>query len=109
VRLPVGSLDLPLDIQGTAFQQQVWKALQNILPGETVSYSEVARRLGKPAAVRAVASAIASNRVALAVPCHRVVGSDGNLRGYRWGLERKQAMIDGERSANSKAQKRNQP
>jgi AraC family transcriptional regulator of adaptative response/methylated-DNA-[protein]-cysteine methyltransferase len=106
VRLPVGSLNLPLDVQGTAFQQQVWKALQKILPGETVTYSDVARQLGKPDAVRAVARAIASNRVALAVPCHRVLGSDGKLRGYRWGLERKQALIDGERAANLKMQKR---
>jgi len=100
LRLPVGSLDLPLDVQGTAFQQQVWQILQTIPAGETVSYAQVARRLGNPAAVRAVARAIASNKLAVAIPCHRVIGSDGELRGYRWGIERKQALLEQERRAN---------
>ncbi|HEV7414910.1 bifunctional DNA-binding transcriptional regulator/O6-methylguanine-DNA methyltransferase Ada [Tianweitania sediminis] len=90
---PRGSLDLPLDIRGTAFQQRVWQALREIPAGETISYSELAQRLGAPRAVRAVASACAANALAVVVPCHRVVRSDGGLSGYRWGLERKQALI----------------
>lgn len=86
-------LDLPLDIQATAFQKQVWQAIQDIPYGETRTYSEVAGVIGKPAAVRAVGHACASNPVALLVPCQRVVRSDGGLGGYRWGLERKEAML----------------
>lgn len=86
----------PLDIRATAFQQRVWKALQQIPRGETRTYSEVARQLGKPGAVRAVASAIGSNPVAIAVPCHRVIGSNGKLTGYRRGLERKRKLLDAE-------------
>ena len=100
LRLPAGSLDLPLDVQGTAFQQQVWQILQTIPAGETVSYAQVARRLGNPAAVRAVARAIASNKLAVAIPCHRVIGSGGELRGYRWGIERKRVLLEQERRAN---------
>ena len=100
LRVPTGSLELPLDVQGTAFQQQVWQILQTIPAGETVSYAKVAQRIGNPAAVRAVARAIASNRVAVAIPCHRVVGSDGELRGYRWGIKRKQTLLDQERQSN---------
>lgn len=103
LRMPAGSLDLPLDVQGTAFQQHVWQVLQGIPAGETATYAQVAHRVGKPNAVRAVARAIASNRLAVAIPCHRVIGSDGELRGYRWGLERKEQLLDREREANVKA------
>ena len=100
VETPGNALDLPLDIQGTAFQQQVWRALQGIPRGETRSYAEIAERIGRPAAVRAVAGACASNGVAVAVPCHRVVRSDGELSGYRWGAERKRELLT--REAGSK-------
>jgi AraC family transcriptional regulator of adaptative response/methylated-DNA-[protein]-cysteine methyltransferase len=86
-------LELPLDLRGTAFQQRVWDALRRIPPGETVSYGELARRLGQPRAARAVAQACAANTVAVAVPCHRVVRTDGSLSGYRWGVERKRALL----------------
>ncbi len=102
LRMPAGSLDLPLDVQGTAFQQQVWNVLQGVPVGQTVTYAQVADRVGKPNAVRAVARAIASNRLAVAIPCHRVIGSDGELRGYRWGLERKEQLLDREREASVK-------
>jgi len=91
---PARQFDLPLDIQGTAFQQQVWQALRAIPPGETASYQEIAVRIGKPAAVRAVAGACAANRLAVIVPCHRVVRNDGALSGYRWGVERKQQLLN---------------
>lgn len=99
VARPARALDLPVDLAGTAFQQRVWQALRAIPPGSTVSYSELAARLGMPTSTRAVASACARNPVALAVPCHRVVGSDGALRGYRWGLERKDALLTREAAA----------
>ncbi|HBY62186.1 MAG TPA: bifunctional DNA-binding transcriptional regulator/O6-methylguanine-DNA methyltransferase Ada [Solibacterales bacterium] len=92
-------LDLPLDVRATAFQMRVWKYLQSIPRGEVQSYGEVARGLGSPAAHRAVARACASNPVALVIPCHRVIRGDGALGGYRWGLERKRALIDRERAA----------
>jgi AraC family transcriptional regulator of adaptative response/methylated-DNA-[protein]-cysteine methyltransferase len=92
IEAPSRGLDLPLDIHGTAFQQRVWRALQTIPSGSTASYAEVARRIGSPTAVRAVAGACASNPIAVAIPCHRVVRSDGNLGGYRWGVERKRAL-----------------
>jgi AraC family transcriptional regulator, regulatory protein of adaptative response / methylated-DNA-[protein]-cysteine methyltransferase len=88
--------NLPLDIQGTVFQQQVWRSLQSIPPGTTLSYGELAQHIGNPKAVRAVARACASNQIAVAIPCHRVVGSDGQLRGYRWGRDRKQALLNKE-------------
>lgn len=88
---------LPLDIQGTAFQRLVWDELRRIRPGETVSYAELARRIRKPKASRAVASACASNHLAVVIPCHRVVRSDGGLGGYRWGIERKAALLNSER------------
>lgn len=88
--------DLPLDIRGTTFQQRVWKALQQIPPGSTASYSDIAKEIGQPKAVRAVAQACASNVLAVAIPCHRVVRSDGSLSGYRWGLERKRALLERE-------------
>lgn len=100
LRLPEGSLDLPLDVQGTAFQQQVWQLLQTIPAGETMTYAGIAGRMGRPEAVRAVAGAIAANKLAVAIPCHRVIGSDGKLHGYRWGMERKEALLGKERKAN---------
>lgn len=87
---------LPLDIQGTAFQERVWQALLKVPPGETVSYAELARRLGAPTAARAVARACASNTIAVAIPCHRVVRTDGALSGYRWGIERKKRLLEQE-------------
>jgi AraC family transcriptional regulator of adaptative response/methylated-DNA-[protein]-cysteine methyltransferase len=85
--------DLPLDVRGTAFQAQVWRALQKIPPGRTMTYSEIAATLGRPNAVRAVAQACASNKLAVLVPCHRVIRADGDLAGYRWGIERKEALL----------------
>ncbi len=90
---PALGLDLPLDIRGTAFQQRVWQALRSIPPGEAVSYTEIARRIGSPAAVRAVAGACAANILAVAIPCHRVIRRDGGLSGYRWGIERKRRLL----------------
>jgi AraC family transcriptional regulator, regulatory protein of adaptative response / methylated-DNA-[protein]-cysteine methyltransferase len=90
---PRGLLDLPLDVQGTVFQQRVWKALRDIPVGETQSYSEVAQKIGQPKAVRAVASACASNAIAMLIPCHRVVRSNGELSGYRWGIARKAELL----------------
>ena len=92
-------LDLPLDIRSTAFQRQVWEQLRSIPYGQTVSYGEVAKALGKPGAVRAVGRACATNPVALVIPCHRVVREDQTLGGYRWGLERKQKLIEHERKS----------
>jgi AraC family transcriptional regulator of adaptative response/methylated-DNA-[protein]-cysteine methyltransferase len=93
------SLDLPLDVRGTAFQMKVWSYLQRIPYGEVQSYSEVAAGIGRPRAVRAVGSACASNEVALVIPCHRVIRGDGGLGGYRWGLHRKRTLIERERAA----------
>jgi AraC family transcriptional regulator of adaptative response/methylated-DNA-[protein]-cysteine methyltransferase len=90
---PHGGLDLPLDIQGTAFQRRVWLALREIAPGSTASYGQVAARIGNPKAARAVAQACAANPIAVAIPCHRVLRSDGRLGGYRWGSERKRALL----------------
>ena len=98
VEAPHKELELPLDMRGTAFQQQVWAALREIPPGETATYGEIARRIGKPAAVRAVGTACGANHIAVAIPCHRVVGSDGKLTGYRWGVQRKRALLDREKS-----------
>ena len=88
--------DLPLDVRGTAFQQRVWQALRQIPAGETASYAQIAQRIGSPKSVRAVAQACASNTLAVAIPCHRVVRSDGALSGYRWGVERKRALLSRE-------------
>ena len=96
ILLPREALDLPVDIQGTAFQSRVWRALRDIPLGETRSYREVAARLDEPAAVRAVASACARNHLALLIPCHRVVGADGALTGYRWGVDRKRTLLERE-------------
>lgn len=93
VEAPRIGLDLPLDVRGTAFQQRVWLALREIPVGATASYAEVAQRIGAPSAVRAVAQACAANALAVAIPCHRVVRSDGGLSGYRWGVERKRALL----------------
>jgi AraC family transcriptional regulator of adaptative response/methylated-DNA-[protein]-cysteine methyltransferase len=95
------ALNLPLDIQATTFQARVWGQIRSIPYGTTASYSEVARNIGEPKAVRAVARACATNPVALVVPCHRVVGEDGKLHGYRWGKERKQQLLDLEQSADT--------
>lgn len=97
IRSPEKRLDLPLDIQGTAFQQQVWQALKDIPAGETRTYSEVAESLGIPGSVRAVATACARNRLAVVVPCHRVLRKDGSLGGYYWGLEKKTALLENEK------------
>lgn len=91
--------DLPLDLRGTAFQVQVWRFLLGIEPGQAISYTELAAGIGSPRAVRAAASACAANRIAVLVPCHRVLRGDGGLGGYRWGLERKRALLDAERAA----------
>ena len=90
---------VPLDVQGTAFQQRVWEALRQVPRGTTVSYSEIARRIGRPSAARAVAGACADNRLALVIPCHRVVRGDGELGGYRWGIERKRTLLARERAS----------
>jgi AraC family transcriptional regulator, regulatory protein of adaptative response / methylated-DNA-[protein]-cysteine methyltransferase len=96
VEAPGQRLDLPLDIRGTAFQQRVWAALSAIPPGKTATYKEIARAIGQPKAVRAVAQACGANPLAVAIPCHRVVRADGDLSGYRWGVERKRKLIDRE-------------
>lgn len=93
-------LDLPTDVQATAFQRRVWEELRKIPYGSTLTYTEVARRIGQPSAVRAVARACATNPVSVVVPCHRVVRQGGDLAGYRWGLERKRALLDHESAAN---------
>jgi AraC family transcriptional regulator, regulatory protein of adaptative response / methylated-DNA-[protein]-cysteine methyltransferase len=98
VETPGIGLNLPLDVRGTAFQRRVWQALQEIPAGETVSYAAIAQRIGAPKAVRAVAGACAANKLAVAIPCHRVVRNGGSLSGYAWGVERKRALIDREAS-----------
>ena len=98
VEAPDIGLDLPLDVRGTAFQHRVWRALQEIPIGETVSYAEIARRIGSPKAARAVADACAANNVAIAIPCHRVLRHDGSLSGYAWGVERRRLLLDREAS-----------
>ena len=94
VEQPRLGLDLPLDVRGTAFQQRVWQALQEIPAGTTASYTEIAQRIGAPKSVRAVAGACAANALAVAIPCHRVLRNDGGLSGYRWGVARKRALLD---------------
>ena len=96
---PAARSELPLDVRGTAFQERVWRALRSIEPGETVTYAELAGRVGAPSGARAVASACAANPLAVAIPCHRVVRADGTLGGYRWGLARKAALLDREAPA----------
>jgi len=99
VEKPSVGQDLPLDIRGTAFQQRVWKALQQIPIGSTASYADIARTIGMPKAVRAVAQACAANHIAVAIPCHRVIKNDGGLSGYRWGVERKRTLLEREAHA----------
>ena len=96
-----GAAHLPLDIRGTAFQVRVWEALTKIPAGRTVSYAELAAAVGSPRGARAVAAACASNPLAVAIPCHRVIRGDGDLSGYRWGLERKRALLARERAAGA--------
>jgi len=93
VERPSEAISLPLDVRGTAFQQRVWKALRDIPAGTTLTYGELAERIGSPAAVRAVATACATNEIAVAIPCHRVIRKGGAMAGYRWGIERKQALL----------------
>ncbi|MCH4902011.1 MULTISPECIES: bifunctional DNA-binding transcriptional regulator/O6-methylguanine-DNA methyltransferase Ada [unclassified Pseudomonas] len=96
IEAPAIGLDLPLDVRGTAFQERVWQALCEIPVGSTASYADIALRIGSPKAVRAVAQACGANSLAVAIPCHRVVRSDGNLSGYRWGVERKRELLERE-------------
>lgn len=97
IEIPSVSLDLPLDIRGTLFQQRVWQALRQIPAGSTASYAEIARKIGAPKSARAVARACAANSLAVAIPCHRVVRNDGGLSGYRWGVKRKRALLEREK------------
>ena len=99
VDAPSAGLDLPLDVRGTAFQQRVWQALRRIPAGSTATYSEIAARIGAPTSARAVAQACGANPLAVAIPCHRVVRTDGSLSGYRWGVERKRQLLTRERPA----------
>jgi AraC family transcriptional regulator, regulatory protein of adaptative response / methylated-DNA-[protein]-cysteine methyltransferase len=99
VEQPRLGLDLPLDVRGTAFQQRVWRALRQIGAGETASYGEIAARIGSPKSIRAVAQACAANLIAVAIPCHRVIRTDGRLSGYRWGVQRKRALLEREKRA----------
>ena len=96
---PQASVELPLDIRGTAFQKRVWQALCKIPPGRTVTYAELARQIGQPTAARAVASACAANKLGVVIPCHRVVRANGGLSGYRWGVERKRELLRREAAA----------
>lgn len=101
IEAPALGLDLPLDIRGTAFQERVWQALRTIPVGSTASYAQIAAQIGAPTAYRAVAQACGANILAVAIPCHRVVRSDGGLSGYRWGVERKRQLLEGERAGDS--------
>src|ERR1700753_3449810 len=103
VEAPWNGLDLPLDVRGTAFQQRVWQALREIPGGATVSYAAIAPRIGAPRATRAVAGACAANNLAIAIPCHRVIRLDGNLSGYRWGVDRKRTLLGREASEGARA------
>jgi AraC family transcriptional regulator of adaptative response/methylated-DNA-[protein]-cysteine methyltransferase len=96
IEAPRIGLELPLDLRGTAFQQRVWQALRGIPPGETATYADLAARIGEPKATRAVARACGANKIAVAIPCHRVIRTDGSLSGYRWGVERKRALLQRE-------------
>jgi AraC family transcriptional regulator of adaptative response/methylated-DNA-[protein]-cysteine methyltransferase len=99
VEFPGANVDLPLDVRGTVFQRKVWRALRKIPVGKTASYADIARRIGAPKAVRAVAGACAANNIAVAIPCHRVIRNDGGVSGYRWGVERKRALLEREAAA----------
>lgn len=109
IERPAQPLRLPLDIRGTAFQQRVWRALQSVPPGETTSYGALARSVGRPEAARAVARACATNPVALAIPCHRAVAADGSSGGYRWGVQRKRALLERERAAAARERGESSP
>jgi len=102
IESPGGDFKIPLDIQGSAFQQQVWNVLRRVKPGETLSYTEVAEKIGNPNAVRAVASACASNKLAVVIPCHRIISKAGKLSGYRWGTKRKKMLLDLEKDSNER-------
>jgi AraC family transcriptional regulator of adaptative response/methylated-DNA-[protein]-cysteine methyltransferase len=91
---PQAAVEIALDIPGTAFQQRVWAALRQVPPGQTATYGEIARQIGAPGAARAVGAACAANPVTIVIPCHRAVGSNGNFTGYRWGIERKRALLE---------------
>lgn len=93
---PQSDRHLPLDVRGTAFQKKVWRVLNKLLPGNTATYTDVAKMIGKPKAARAVAQACGSNRIAVAIPCHRVIRNDGAPSGYRWGLDRKKTLLERE-------------
>jgi AraC family transcriptional regulator, regulatory protein of adaptative response / methylated-DNA-[protein]-cysteine methyltransferase len=108
VDAPHAGLDVPLDLRGTAFQIRVWQALREIPAGTTVTYGRIAERIGRPKAVRAVASACAANAIAVAIPCHRVVRGDGALSGYRWGVDRKRHLLNREAAAVRNGQTRGQ-
>ena len=95
---PSDGLDAPLDVYGTAFQQRVWKALLDVPPGKTTTYGEIARKIGSPNSVRAVAQACGANPLSVVIPCHRVLASDGSLSGYRWGVKRKRALLEAEKA-----------
>ena len=101
IEAPDQNFGLPLDIRGTAFQQRVWRALQKIPAGKTVTYADIAKKIGSPKAVRAVAGACAANNIAVAIPCHRVVRTDGSLSGYAWGVERKRGLISLEKQQHA--------
>jgi len=103
IEAPAIGLNLPLDVRGTVFQQRVWQALRDIPPGATASYTEIAERIGAPKAVRAVAQACAANPIAVAIACHRVVRRDGDLAGYRWGVERKRELLRREKTQGRSA------
>lgn len=103
IESPVGTINVPLAIEGTAFQRDVWEALCAIPAGKTLSYTEVAHHIGRPKAVRAVAGACAGNKIAVVIPCHRVVRSDGSISGYRWGVERKRLLLEREQLQNAHA------
>ncbi len=103
---PATAPDLPLDVRGTAFQRRVWEALQKVPPGTTATYAAIAEAIGRPAAARAVARACASNRLAVVIPCHRVVRSNGELSGYRWGVGRKRALVEREKAATAAKRRR---
>jgi AraC family transcriptional regulator of adaptative response/methylated-DNA-[protein]-cysteine methyltransferase len=106
LELPDKDFNLPLDIMGTAFQRRVWMALREIPSGSIVSYADLAKKIGKPSAVRAVANACAANKIAAVIPCHRVVRSDGGLGGYRWGIERKRKLLEREHKSEVNTSKR---
>ncbi|MNC33037.1 Bifunctional transcriptional activator/DNA repair enzyme Ada [compost metagenome] len=93
IEAPAVGLNLPLDVRGTAFQERVWQALREIPAGETASYSQIAARIGSPKSVRAVAQACGANHIAVAIPCHRVARHDGDISGYRWGVDRKRILL----------------